>query len=119
MDSSKTNSTATPVSGGTPPASSHLSTTPPNANTASGETAQSNALNDNSFGSPLKKQRASVSETNDTSAQIKTEEGVTGTIGEVLGNPPGSSKTAISGLFGENIKPQGPAAPQLDVDEEL
>lgn len=121
MDSSKTNSTATPVSGGTPPASSHLSTTPPNASVTSGETAQSNAVNGDLFGSPLKKQRASVSETKDTPLKVKIEEGVTGNIGEILGSASESSKThaTTSGLFGENIKPQGPAAPQQDVDEEL
>ncbi|KAL3453679.1 hypothetical protein BJX65DRAFT_129834 [Aspergillus insuetus] len=79
--------TASPLTGATPPAS-NISTTPPTATSApaapSLSEAQPNVLNGEFIGSPLKKQRPSVSHADESSLRRRMESGLSKQISEVL-----------------------------------
>lgn len=119
LSSGGATSTDTPVSGTSPPASIGRSITPPKATPVKpAEPVQPTGdVTDAFLGSPLKKQRASVSGADENALRRRIAES-SGRIGEVLGDS-SDNKTAISGAFGDNITSQPPAVALPNEDEEL
>ncbi|KAJ5590812.1 hypothetical protein N7450_004784 [Penicillium hetheringtonii] len=113
-------STGTPTSGTTPPATER-STTPPKANASSAAPEQPvPAINgpEGFVGSPLKKQRASVSTADENALRRRIAES-SGRINEVLGSgTDNDTSTANSGSFGDSLSSSAPN-PVNDEDEEL
>jgi hypothetical protein len=109
----------TPASGTTPPASTGRSTTPPKTTPAKpAEPVQPTGDVPEAFlGSPLKKQRASVSGADENSLRRRIAE-TSGRINEVLGDS-NENKTASTGPFGDKIASQPPAIMSPNEDEEL
>lgn len=112
-------STDTPVSGTTPPASAGRSITPPKATPVKpAEPVQPTGdVTDAFVGSPLKKQRASVSGADENALRRRIAES-SGRINEVLGDS-SDNKTASTAAFGDKINPQPPAVASQNEDEEL
>lgn len=112
------NSASTPASGTTPPATER-STTPPKTITET-ETPEKSQLSidavDGFLGSPLKKQRASVSTADENALRRRIAES-SGRINEVLGTGTNENKTANTGSFGDKLD-QAPAESEK-IDEEL
>lgn len=111
MDNEDTSST--PLSGTTPPASERA-TTPPKANpvaTAGPSEPPTTDAAAGFIGSPLKKQRASVSAADENALRRRIAES-SGRINEILGT--GSETKPAS--FGEDIKPD---SEPIKEDEEL
>lgn len=109
----------TPASGATPPATER-STTPPKVAEASEQAAPASDLAEGFLGSPLKKQRASVSTADENALRRRIAES-SGRINEVLGTGTTETNTASTDSFGEKVDTQAPppsAAPQ-NGDEEL
>lgn len=110
-------STGTPASGTTPPAD--RSTTPPKTTSGTAKPDQpqpSLDAADGFVGSPLKKQRASVSQADENALRRRIAES-SGRINEVLGTGKSDSKTS-EGSFGKKLD-EGSAAPVPNEDEEL
>jgi len=116
-------STDTPGSGsGSTPPATERSTTPPKgtATTAGPEPSQpAPELSDGLFGSPLKKQRASVSTADENALRRRIAES-SGRINEVLGSSAPESTPNISTTFGSDLSltPELSAGPPAN-DEEL
>jgi hypothetical protein len=127
-------SSNTPASGSTPPASNHVSTTPPYMSTsASGPAEPANnvpdLLNGEYVGSPLKKPRASVSGADEDGLRRRL--GPSTNIGEVIGpstssgslGDPAANPTSGGGTgshFGSGLKMEtAPATSPQPQDEEL
>lgn len=110
-------STGTPTSGTTPPATER-STTPPKATPSSAAPEQPvPTINgpDGFLGSPLKKQRASVSTADENALRRRIAES-SGRISEVLGSGADNDSKAVgAGSFGDKL---GSNAPNLGKDEE-
>lgn len=114
-------STDTPASGsGSTPPANERSTTPPKvtASTSGPEPPQPTADLSDAFGSPLKKQRASVSTADENALRRRIAES-SGRINEVLGSSAPES-TPSSSTFGIdlNLTPELSAGPPPN-DEEL
>ncbi|EAW09754.1 uncharacterized protein ACLA_039700 [Aspergillus clavatus NRRL 1] len=114
-----------PLSGGTPAASS-MSTTPPNVPTASMGTLEApkpavNTLDGGFIGSPLKKQRASVSEADESALRRRMESGLSKEISALgtSGEGTAAATAANPNLFGGSLKPQEPTLQPTNEDEEL
>jgi hypothetical protein len=107
-----------PLNSGETPATSSISTTPPNApvsSTAGPETVKAavNTLDGAFVGSPLKKQRASVSEADEGSLRRRMESGLSQEISGALGSAGEQTQTGTTAnTFGGSLKPQGPALQQ-------
>lgn len=107
-----------PLNSGETPATPSMSTTPPNAPasiTAAPEVAKAavNTLNGGFVGSPLKKQRASVSEADESSLRRRMESGLSQEISGALGSAGEQTQTGTNAnTFGGGLKPQGPALQQ-------
>ncbi|KAJ5594852.1 uncharacterized protein N7459_001060 [Penicillium hispanicum] len=117
-------STDTPASGTTPPAPER-STTPPKTTPSAGTSEQPQAQAqppvesvDGFLGSPLKKQRASVSTADENALRRRIAES-SSRINEVLEPGADETKPPSTGSFGDNLNPQGSAAPAPQDDEEL
>ncbi|CEJ56385.1 hypothetical protein PMG11_02593 [Penicillium brasilianum] len=120
LSSGGATSNDTPASGTTPPASTGRSTTPPKTTPAKPtEPVQPTGDVTEAFlGSPLKKQRASVSGADENALRRRIAES-SGRINEVLGDI-NDNKTASTGSFGDKIDSQpAPAANSQNEDEEL
>lgn len=112
------NSASTPASGTTPPAAER-SITPPKTTTDTEtpeKTQPSTDAVDGFLGSPLKKQRASVSTADENALRRRIAES-SGRINEVLGTGTTENKTASTGSFGDKLD-QAPAGSD-NIDEEL
>ncbi|KAL4897145.1 hypothetical protein BDV59DRAFT_198567 [Aspergillus ambiguus] len=115
---------ASPQASGETPATSSISTTPPTATAAppagpgGSLKAIGEALNGGAVGSPLKKQRASVSQADEGSIRRRMEAGFEQSVSSALGStgaePPSSTG---SGGFGEALTK--PAAAPEPTEEEL
>ncbi|KAJ9216197.1 hypothetical protein DTO166G4_2129 [Paecilomyces variotii] len=113
----------TPAAGSTPP----VSTTPPNASgipSGLAETKKSavDSLDSAFIGSPLKKQRASVSGADEDGLLKRMGSGLTSNIGEVLGSSKvsdgGANPSATSAFGGSLGQPQPTQQPKQEEDEE-
>ncbi|KAJ9405656.1 hypothetical protein DTO045G8_6686 [Paecilomyces variotii] len=113
----------TPAAGSTPP----VSTTPPNASgipSGLAETKKSavDSLDSAFIGSPLKKQRASVSGADEDGLLKRMGSGLTSNIGEVLGSskvPDGGANPSATSAFGGSLgQPQPTQQPKQEEDEE-
>ncbi|KAJ9309844.1 hypothetical protein DTO217A2_795 [Paecilomyces variotii] len=113
----------TPAAGSTPP----VSTTPPNASgipSGLAETKKSavDSLDSAFVGSPLKKQRASVSGADEDGLLKRMGSGLTSNIGEVLGSSKlsdgGANPSATSAFGGSLGQPQPTQQPKQEEDEE-
>ncbi|KAJ6021904.1 hypothetical protein N7540_007408 [Penicillium herquei] len=120
-ENGETNSSGTPVSSTTPPATER-STTPPK--TISDSTAGPSEpvqppsdIPDGFIGSPLKKQRASVSAADENALRRRIAES-SGRINEVLAAE-ANQAAPVSTLFGNNGKTAESTAPQDEEEEEL
>ncbi|CAG8247713.1 unnamed protein product [Penicillium salamii] len=107
-------------SGLTPPATERSATPPKDTATAPGPepTQPATELSDGLFGSPLKKQRASVSTADENALRRRIAES-SGRINEVLGSSAPTESTNTSSTFGNslNLTPEMSAGPP--VEEEL
>lgn len=116
-------STDTPASGSTPPANERSATPPKAATTEAGpsEPPQPAAeVSDGLFGSPLKKQRASVSAADENALRRRIAES-SGRINEVLGSSaPAGSPSTNPNKFGDSfgLTPELSAGPPV-AEEEL
>lgn len=123
-----------PNTTGATPASSTFSTTPPTATSAPAGTTsaaqetqqQPNTVNGEFIGSPLKKQRPSVSQADETSVRRRMESGLSKQISEVLGsgdNSGGAASDSKGGPLGpplnEGLQSPKTINPPENVDEEL
>ncbi|KAJ5240214.1 hypothetical protein N7468_004833 [Penicillium chermesinum] len=110
-----------PSASGTTPPAPERATTPPKKTTSTAgpsELSQPPPETTESFiGSPLKKQRASVSMADENALRRRIAES-SGRINEVLGNSTNDSKNASAGAFGTNVNNQ-PIIKTEDEDEEL
>ncbi|KAJ5212075.1 uncharacterized protein N7498_003721 [Penicillium cinerascens] len=112
------NSASTPASGTTPPAAER-SITPPKTTTDTEtpeKTQPSTDAVDGFLGSPLKKQRASVSTADENALRRRIAES-SGRINEALGTGTTENKTASTGSLGDKLD-QAPAGSD-NIDEEL
>lgn len=120
LSSGGATSNDTPASGTTPPASTGRSTTPPKTTPAkpAEPVPPTGDVTEAFLGSPLKKQRASVSGADENALRRRIAES-SGRINEVLGDN-NDNKTASTGSFGDKTDSQPPPAalPQNE-DEEL
>ncbi|OQD86958.1 hypothetical protein PENANT_c006G00640 [Penicillium antarcticum] len=114
-------STDTPASGSgsTPPAD--RSTTPPKgaaAASASSDSQPAAELSDGLFGSPLKKQRASVSTADENALRRRIAES-SGRINEVLGSSAPEAKSTSTATFGDSLSltPEMSAGPPVKEEE--
>ncbi|KAJ5167995.1 uncharacterized protein N7482_003589 [Penicillium canariense] len=119
VSSSGAESTDTPASGTTPPATTGRSTTPPKTTPAkpSEPAPPVGGAADAFLGSPLKKQRASVSGADENALRRRIAES-SGRINELLGAS-GDSKSAGTGSFGDKLNSQTPSVSPQNDDEEL
>ena len=115
---SKADSTNTPASGEAAQSSSNASAVTPNASAAATEADSSKqamgALNGTSAGSPLKKQRASVSGADENAMRKRIGSSLSKNISEALESSSTGDTTGfgtISSAFGDTLKPQEPAQP--------
>ncbi|KAJ9362348.1 hypothetical protein DTO027B9_25 [Paecilomyces variotii] len=113
----------TPAAGSTPP----VSTTPPNASGIPSGLAETkkqavDSLDSAFVGSPLKKQRASVSGADEDGLLKRMGSGLTSNIGEVLGSSKvsdgGANPSATSAFGGSLGQPQPTQQPKQEEDEE-
>ncbi|KAL4810311.1 hypothetical protein BDV18DRAFT_55938 [Aspergillus unguis] len=122
--------TASPKTTEATPTSSNISTTPPTATSAPAATGTSEtqqamgSLNSEFVGSPLKKQRPSVSQADEASVRRRMESGLSQQIGEVLGSGDksgvsSSSQPPIGPPFGEVLQSPKTINPPQNEDEEL
>lgn len=119
LSSGGATSNDTPASGTTPPpASIGRSITPPKATPVkpSEPALPTGDVTEAFLGSPLKKQRASVSGADENALRRRIAES-SGRINEVLGNS--DDKKVSTGSFGDKIASQPPAAISQNEDEEL
>lgn len=110
------NSIGTPASGTTPPA--ERSTTPPKATPSADKSEQPPAPVDSAegfLGSPLKKQRASVSQADENALRRRIAES-SGRINEVLGTSMNDNKPS-EGTFGKKLDEAGEPPAQNDEEE--
>ncbi|OJJ51532.1 hypothetical protein ASPZODRAFT_57175 [Penicilliopsis zonata CBS 506.65] len=123
-----TAATSPPGSRESPLDSSSISTTPPNAaTTTSSELAKvaANSLNGEFIGSPLKKQRASVSGPDESALRRRIESGLANNIGDVLSGAPAipaieePKPSSAPDTFQAPAPTQPPASNPHDEDEEL
>ncbi|KAJ5808282.1 hypothetical protein N7474_009551 [Penicillium riverlandense] len=119
------NSTGTPASGTPPPPTSDLATTPPKSTATTAGPSEPGQLPgdlpDGFLGSPLKKQRASVSQADENSLRRRIAES-SSKINDVLGaSNTNESKTLGDSSFGDSLgsQPPPPAAVPQNQDEEL
>lgn len=115
---SKADSTSTPASGEAAQSSSNASAATPGASAAATEADSSKqamgALNGASAGSPLKKQRASVSGADENAIRKRIGSSLSKNISEALESSSTGDTTGfgtISSAFGDTLKPQEPAQP--------
>ncbi|KAL4916304.1 hypothetical protein BDW62DRAFT_107295 [Aspergillus aurantiobrunneus] len=124
--------TASPKTTGATPTSSSFSTTPPTATSAPTTTGGApeaqqplNTLNGEFIGSPLKKQRPSVSQADESSVRRRMESGLSKQISEVLGSGDKSggvtsdSKPPLGPALNEGLQSPKTINPPENVDEEL
>lgn len=103
----------TPASGsGSTPPDPDRAATPPKGTTAvfGPETTQPSIEVSDTFGSPLKKQRASVSAADENALRRRIAES-SGKINEVLGSSAPTTSTTTSNTFGDNLS----LTPELSV----
>ncbi|KAJ5095436.1 hypothetical protein NUU61_004792 [Penicillium alfredii] len=119
---SSANSSGTPVAGTTPPATERSTTPPKGSTSGAGPLEPSQPVGDPTdgfLGSPLKKQRASVSGQDENALRRRIAES-SGRINEVLGSAgPSDAKTGSSESFGEKLKSEESAVSPKKEDEEL
>ncbi|KAL4866165.1 hypothetical protein BDV12DRAFT_173378 [Aspergillus spectabilis] len=126
--------TASPLTTGATPTSSSFSTTPPAATATSAPAAtsaapepqQPNTVNGEFIGSPLKKQRPSVSHADESSFRRRMESGLSQQISEVLGSgdksvdATGNSNPPVAPPHDEGLQsPKTLNPPDINVEEEL
>lgn len=107
--------TDTPASGATP--ATDRSTTPPKATEPSELAPSATDPADGFLGSPLKKQRASVSTADENALRRRIAES-SGRIKEVLGTETTEDKTASIGSFGNNVGTPAPTSTIAQNEEE-
>lgn len=106
----------TPASGTTPPATER-STTPPKVNEPSEQAPVATDPAEGFLGSPLKKQRASVSTADENALRRRIAES-SGRFNEVLGTGTTETKPSGTGASGDKVDAQAPP-PAAQNDEEL
>lgn len=119
--SNKADATDTTASGETKQSSSNLSTSVPNASATATSAADlfkpaMNVANGESAGSPLKKQRASVSGSDENAIRKRIGSGLSTNITDALGSSGAADTTGfgtISTLFGGSLKPPEPGPQQV------
>lgn len=116
------NSTDTPASGTTPPAPER-SITPPKTTPGTGASEQILPQPpvepvDGFLGSPLKKQRASVSTADENALRRRIAES-SGRVNEVHGAGADETKTSSTSSLGDKPNSERPTAPASQDDEEL
>lgn len=117
----KADATDTSASGETKQSSSSLSTSPPNASVTTTSAADlfkpaMNAANGEPAGSPLKKQRASVSGADENAIRKRIGSGLSTNITDALGSSGAADITGFgttSTPFGGSLKPPEPGPQQV------